>query len=77
MSDDLELAVEEALEHLGQAAELVEFVCRETGDEYLRRTALAQLQGRDGGWLGEGVADQLRDRLDALRDIEEVGECRS
>ena len=41
MSDDLALAVEEALEHLGHAAELVEFACRETGDEYLRRTALA------------------------------------
>jgi len=67
MLEDVQLAVEEALEKLGEAADLVDFVCRETDDEYLRRTVLAQLQGREGGWLGEGVADQLRKKIDQLK----------
>ena len=36
-------------------------------DEYFRRTVGADIEGREHGWLGEGLMDRVRDKLEAVR----------
>jgi hypothetical protein len=56
-------AVEEALALLDEAAELLR---NAQPTEYIRRTVLAQLEGREGGWLGEHVRDLVANWLAEL-----------
>ncbi len=59
--------LEQALDLFARAAELLE----KLGEECIRRTVVAELQGREGGWAAHTAADVLRD---ALRRIREGGE---
>lgn len=56
MNERVEL-LQRALELLAEAAELVH---RAAPDEYVRRTVLPELEGRDAGWLGQFAVDILR-----------------
>lgn len=62
-AQDRQEALRGALEHLEEAAELLAYATE--GDEYFRRTSLAQLQGREHGWMGEFLVDEVRGRLAA------------
>lgn len=62
-AQDKQEALRGALEHLEAAAELLAYATE--GDEYFRRTALPQLQGRQHGWMGEFLVDAVRGRLAA------------
>ena len=65
-------ALEEALEALETAREaLADEFAR---DEYFRRTVGADLEGREYGWLGEGLMDRVRVKLEAVRSNEDEGE---
>jgi hypothetical protein len=55
--------VEEALEHIDRAAELLRLA---GPSEYFKRTALAALQGREHGWLGDSPRDQVAEWLEEL-----------
>lgn len=60
--------LEQALDHLGEAAELV----RSLGDPLLDAYVLPQLEGQEGRWLGEHAIDHLRGALTALLEGEEA-----
>ncbi len=59
--------LEQVLDLFAQAADMLQML----GDEYINRTVVAELQGREGGWAAHTSADVLRD---ALRRIEQGGE---
>ena len=59
--------IEAVLDLFGQASEML----RGLGDEYIERTVVAELEGREGGWCAHTSADILRDALRAIEDDEE------
>jgi hypothetical protein len=63
-SDDKITIIEEVLDLFSQAAEML----RRLDDEYITRTVVAELEGREGGWCAHTSADVLRDALGKLQD---------
>lgn len=55
--EDREELIEEALARLDELCGLVEQLDLDESD---RRRVMAELQGSEGGWLGEHLADVLR-----------------
>lgn len=66
--DDRIDILEQAVDHVAQASELV----RMLGDPSLDAYVTPQLEGQEGGWLGEQAVDHLRAALHAARHGEEV-----
>lgn len=65
-SDDKITIIEEVLDLFSQAAEML----RRLDNEYITRTVVAELEGREGGWCAHTSADILRDALGKLKDAE-------
>jgi hypothetical protein len=63
-SDERIDSLEEAIEHLTQAAELVRWLRDPTLNAYV----LPQLEGADSGWLGMQTIDYLRAALTDARE---------
>ena len=59
---------EDLLYKLEEAAEIAKIIGRE--DEGFRRTVVAELEGDEGGWMGEQLIDVVRKRLAALNESE-------
>ena len=66
--DDRIEILDDAIELLTQAGELVE----QLHDRFLDAYVLPQLQGEEGGWLGEHAVDHLRNALHATRHPDQV-----
>lgn len=66
--DDRIDVLEQAVDHLAQAGELV----RQLHDPFLDAYVTPQLEGQEGGWLGEQAVDHLRAALHAAQHGEEA-----
>ncbi len=62
-ADDRVGILEDAIDHLVQAGELVRLL----DDPFLNAYVAPQLEGQERGWLGEHAVDHLRAVLDAAR----------
>jgi len=56
--------LEEVLEKMDECARLL----RSLGDARIEAYCLADIEGREGGWLGHFVRDVLEEELQAARD---------
>ncbi len=66
--DDRTDILEQAIDHLAQAGELVRLL----DDPFLNAYVAPQLEGQEGGWLGEQAVDHLRAALRAARHSDQA-----